>query len=178
MNPQLDIATLDTHSLNTICILDISKYPPSYNIVNPSLEITPPGFSPVTLAFTAGSLQIYKSSHLGIVCEWCDEQELPDGIWKFKYSIYPANKNYVEKTIVKVDRLQAKFDEVYTLLDITECNEKIKKSDKEFLSIIEDYIAGAIAAGNKCIHKRFTTYYTKATEMLNSYINNKSCVKI
>lgn len=175
MTPILDINILDTHSLSSIAVVDVSSYPPDWTNTNPSIQITPPGFTPITLAFTPSSIQIYKSSTLGIVCDWCDELELPDGLWKFKYSIYPSNSLYIEKTFPRVDRLQSKFDEAYISLDITECNERIKKEDKLFLSNIEDYIAGAIAAGNRCVEKAFLTYYSKATEMLNQFINRKSC---
>lgn len=176
MIPQLDLAILDTHSLGSICIMDLSKYPIGWNSVSPTIQITPPGYETISLAFTPSSLQVYKSSNLGIVCEWCDEVNLPDGIWNFKYSLYPAITYSVEKSFVKVDRLQAKFDEAYIMLDITECDNQIKKSDKEFLSITQDYIDGAIAAGNKCVDKLFNTFYTKATERINTFINNKSCV--
>jgi len=173
--PKLDLALLDTHNLTNICVLDTSVYPSGFNKVNPSLEITAPGFSSVTLDFTPGSIQIYKSSNLGVVCEWCDEIELPDGIWKFKYTMYPATTYFIEKNMVRVDRLQQKFDEVYINLDITECDEKVKKADKDVLSIVDTYIQAAIAAGNKCIEKRFHTYYNKAYEILNKYINSKTC---
>jgi len=175
MDLKLDLVVLDTHSLKSLAIMDTSVYPVNFNKVNPSLEITVPGFNSVTLEFTPSSLQLYKSTNLGIACEWCDEVDLPDGIWKFKYTLYPATTYFIERNFVRVDRLQEKFDEAFMSLDITECDEKVKASDKAYLSIIEDYIQGAIAAGNKCMHKRFHTYYGKASEMLNKFINNKSC---
>lgn len=176
MIPQLDLALIDTHSLGSICVMDISSYPVDWNSVSPTIQITPPGYETVSLVFTPSSLQVYKSSNLGIVCDWCDQVDLPDGIWNFKYSLYPAITYFVEKSIVKVDRLQAKFDEAYIMLDITQCDNQIKKIDKEFLSITQDYIDGAIAAGNKCVNKLFDTFYKKAAERINTFINNKSCV--
>lgn len=176
MTAQLDLVLLDTHSLESVCVMDISKYPVGWNSVSPTIQITPPGYDTKSLVFTPSSLQVYKSSNLGIVCDWCNEVNLPDGIWNFKYSLYPATTYFIEKSFVKVDRLQAKFDEAYLMLDITECDNKIKKLDKEFLSITQDYIDGAIAAGNKCVNKLFNTYYNRATERINRFINNKSCV--
>lgn len=175
--PTLDIALLDTHSLTSIAILDLSSYPANWVNTNPSIEITPPGFASVILDFTPSSLQVFKSTNLGVACAWCEESDLPDGIWTFKYSVYPSYKYYVEKTFVKVDRLQEKLDEAFLTLDISECDESIKKSDKVILSNVQDYLEMAVAAGNKCVFKLFNTYYNKASTLLNNFIKRKSCVQ-
>ncbi len=176
MTPKLDLIIIDTHSTLSIALADTSSYPTGWINTNPTIQITPPGYELVTLPFTPTSMQVYKAINLGIVCNSCGDIELPDGIWKFKYSVYPANVNYVEKSFVRIDRLQEKLDELYLNLDISECDEKIKREDKEVLSIIQDYIEGAVSAGNKCVDKLFTVYYQKATQMINQFINKKSCV--
>lgn len=176
--PTLNIDFLDSHNPQSIILLDSSRYPVGWVKTNPSIQITPPGFDTVTLAFTPSSAQVYYSVDLGIVCAWCDNVSLPDGIWKFKYSVYPAISYFVEKSFVRIGNLQAKLDELYLTLDITECDQAIKKQDKLFLSNIQDYIEGAVAAGNNCVNNLFTTYYQLATKMINQYINSKACATI
>ncbi len=175
--PVLNIDILDTHSLRSIALVDTSTYPPSWNTVAPTLEVLAPGHDTFTTDFTPSSLQVFTSTTLGVSCEWCDTQDLPDGIWTFKYSIYPAYRYYVEKTFVRVDLLQAKLDKYYLLLDFTQCDEQIKREDKLTLDSIQTFINGAIAAGNKCVNATFNSLYKKANTMLDNYINNKSCVK-
>lgn len=175
--PELKINILDTHSLGSLAILDASQYPISYTPISPFIEITPPGFDVITLAFTPSSLQLYTSSTLGISCEWCDDVDLPDGIWNVKYYNYPSYKYYVTKTFVRVDKLQAKIDKSYILLDFTQCDEAIKREDRLFLDTIQTFLEGAIAAGNKCVNATYISLYKKASVMLDNYINNKSCVR-
>lgn len=175
--PQLDLGILDTHSLDSIAIVDTSLYPPNWNIVSPTIEIIPPGYDVQTIVFTPSSLQLYKSSMLGITCEWCPNSDLPDGIWKIKYSIYPGYKYYVEKTIVRTDKLQAKLDRLYLQMDFTQCDEAIKREDRLTLDTVQFFINGAIAAGNQCVNKTFESLYKKAATMLDNYINNKSCAR-
>jgi len=175
--PILDLNILDTHSMQSIAILDASIYPTQWNIVSPTLEIIVPGYDVFTLEFTPSSLQVYKSSMIGVSCEWCPEQDLPDGIWRFKYSIYPAYKYYVEKTFVRVDKLQAKLDKAYLTLDFTQCDEQIKREDKLMLDSVQTFLNGAIAAGNQCVEATFKSLYKKANTMLDNYINNKSCAR-
>lgn len=68
---------------------------------------------------------IFGSDTLGITEAGC-KQPLPDGIYKLKYSIAPAYANYVERTIMRVDRLQEKFDNAFLQLDMMQCDSALR----------------------------------------------------
>lgn len=175
--PELSFIILDTHSLESFAIADTSKYPVNWNTVSPTIQISVPGNDIVTLDFTPSSIQVYNSSTLGVTCEWCDLSKLPDGIYNIKYSIYPSYKYYIEKTIVRVDQLQAKLDEYYLTLDFTQCSSSVKREDRLALDTVQTFLNGAIAAGNKCDNGTFKSLYKKASTMLEQYINNKACAR-
>jgi hypothetical protein len=170
--PTLDLLFLDSHSAKHLVIGDISTYG-SFTVSTPTIEITIPNAGTKVLEFVKGSIQIYNSNTLGITCgDECDAVDLPDGIWKVKYSVAPVYKYYVEKTFIRVEKLMAKFDSVYVKLDFMQCDDQIKKQDKDFLFAVQEYIAGAIAAANKCANKSAMQQYRRANEMLDNYINN------
>lgn len=170
--PTLDLIFLDSHSAKHLVIGDSSNYS-NYTVSTPTIEITLPNTGTKSLTFVAGSIQLYDSNTLGITCgAECDTVDLPDGIWTIKYSIYPAFRNYVQKTFLRVDQLLAKFDTAYVKLDFMNCDQQIKKQNKDFLFTIQEYISGAIAAANKCANKLAMQMYRKANEQLDNYINN------
>lgn len=175
--PTLDILIFDTHSPTTLAIGDASTYPTGFNVSTPTIEITVPSYPVISIAFAASSVQVYNSTSLGITSEGCDNTSLPDGLYKIKYSIYPAYLYFTEKTFLRTDRLWAKFDEVYLKLDIFQCDDAIKYQEKQQLDVIEDYINGAIAAANKCANKLAVELYTKANSLIDKFINNTCCLK-
>jgi major membrane immunogen (membrane-anchored lipoprotein) len=176
--PSLDLIFLDTHNSYTLAIGDISQYN-GVTVSTPTLEITVPNYGAVTLAFVANSVQVYNSDSLGITCEDddCDEAPIPDGVYKVKYSIYPAYRNYIEKTFIRVAQLQEKFDSVYVKLDFMECDQKLKEQDKELLDTIQEYINGAISAANKCYNKLSMDLYRKASEAIDHFLDNRCYLK-
>lgn len=173
--PVLDLLMMDTHTKYHLAIGDISQYPSNYNIQVPTLEITPPGYPKISLAFVANSIQIYNSDTLGITCPdtACSPTPLPDGIYKVKYSIYPAYKYYVEKSFLRTTALLENFDKAYLKLDLLECDQQLKYHDRQLLDNIEHFINGAIAAGNNCANKLSMELYQKANTMLTKFIDNR-----
>lgn len=170
--PKLDIILIDTYNLYNIAIGDMSFYPSGWNIISPSVQITPPGYNSVNIAFTANSLNLYDSESLGITCTGGDKVKLPDGLYKFKYSITPAYTYYVEKTFMKVDGILEKLDELFISTDIAQCDEGL--SDKQFRAIrdIEMYIQFSMSSAKKCANKYAIEAYQKAVKLL--YIYQKS----
>lgn len=173
--PILDITIFDSHNINLLVIGDSSFYPPSYVPVNPTLQITVPGYSPKTLIFTPGTINIYNSNDLGITCdvEICDLSPLPDGIYTLKYAIAPAYKYNVTKTWLRVDSLYKKFDDKFLNLEMFTCDRALEKELKLQIDEIEYYIQGAIAAGNRCATKLAMELYRKADTLLNRF--NPKC---
>lgn len=166
---KLDFITLDTHSFLSLAIADTSKYVVGYTATSPTIQIIPPTFEPISLAFVAGSIQVYDSSNLGISCEWCDKVSLPDGIWTVKYTNYPSTDYSIEKSFIRVDNLQAKLDEIFLRLDFMQCDNKIKKTEQELIDRIQLYIDGAIASANNCAIKQANNLYCKASGLLKNF---------
>lgn len=171
--PKLDLILIDTHNCYTMGVADISQYPANYNIVSPTIQIIIPSNEYTTLQFTAQSVNIFNSTSIGLTCDDDDLEPLPDGIYQFKYTINPANLYYVEKTILRTDALQQKYDNAFLKLDM-DCNADYE--DKRALLDISLYIGEAIAAANKCALDLSTRMYNKASKLLDQFLNtNCNC---
>lgn len=168
--PTLDLLPIDSYSPALLIIADISSYPTGFNISTPTIEITPPGFTMQSIAFVAQSLQIYNADTLGITCSDCQNAPLPDGIWKAKYTVAPANVYFVEKTFLRVNKLLEKYDTAYIKLDVMQCDQKFKREQKQTLDYIWADINGAIASANKCANKQAMELYNRAAKNLNKFL--------
>ncbi len=172
--PKLNLLYLDTHDVNTLAVADASFYESDFNIINPTLEITPPGFVVHTAPFTEKTIEVFNSNTTGITCDGCELAQLPDGIWKLKFSITPANVYYVEKTFLRTNQIYAKLDTIFLRMDFMTCDSQIKLEDKQTLDTIEFFIEGAIAAANNCLNKEAMNLYNKANKMLDELINHRN----
>ena len=112
-NLQSDILVVPTYSVLTLGITDASVYPTYPPVVSAlSVEIEIPGFGTKILPFVPNETNVFTSSNLGITDVGCN-QPLPDGVYRIIYSVAPAYINYVEQTILRVDKLQEKFDNAF-----------------------------------------------------------------
>ena len=177
--PKLNLLFPETHDAKSLLIADISQYPVPYSIVNPTVEITVPGFNSITLAFTAQGFTVYNSMSLEVTCSDmdCDLIDLPDGIYYVKYSITPAYRYFVNKSFLRINKLQEKFDKVYLKLDFMQCDQTIKEEDFDVLDTIQTYINGAVAAANNCLDVLAMKLYNKASQAINDFVNNRCYLK-
>lgn len=177
--PKLNLLFPETHDAKSLLIADTSLYPSPFSIVNPTIEITPPGFNVVTLSFTAQGFTVYNSMSLEITCSDldCETIDLPDGIYYVKYSITPAYRYFVNKSFLRVNKLQEKFDKVYLKLDFMQCDEAIKQEDKKILDTIQMYINGAIAAANNCLDVLAMKLYNTAKQYIDDFVNHRCYLK-
>jgi len=171
----LKIVVLDTHDVQSINVADATPYQTIPPVVsNPTLLATPPGFPPISIVpFKVGTNNILTSDMLGIT-ESGMINPLPDGIYQFTYSIDPSSVSYDTISIMRVDRLQAKFDKVFMTLDMMECDSAIKTQAKVNLNTVYLLIQGSIAAANECAIIESNTLYDKASYMLDNMIK-KNC---
>jgi len=170
---KLDILVIPTYNTKTLGIADASLYPTDPPDVSaPTIEITIPGFAKMVLPFGVNDFTIYTSSTLGLTEVGEEDLPLPDGVYYLRYSVAPAFDNFVEKSIIRIDRLQEKFDNAFMKIDMMECDRAIKTQVKVDLSTIYFFIQGAIAAANNCAVDEATKLYTKADKMLNSFRNS------
>jgi len=169
---KLDFVVLPTNDIETLGLQDISTYPDDPPVVSaPTIEITPPSFNTVSLPFVVEEYNGFNSYTLGITAVDVYEP-LPDGIYHFKYSIAPAYENYVEKSFLRTDLLQQKFDEAFMTLDMMECDQAIKKQSFVDLMTIYFFMQGAIAAANNCAEIEANKLYLQADRMLTTFIRH------
>jgi hypothetical protein len=166
--PSLDITYMDLHSPKLMGITDISYYPTGFGIVSPTLEVSIPGYNTVFVPFTPKALQVLNSTVLEVTGEDECFAELPDGLYTFRYSIYPAYKYYVDKTVLRVDALYRKFDTFFLTLEL-DCKSPSSVIKKQ-LDEVRLYIEGAVAAANNCANKLAIELYNKASKLLDGLI--------
>jgi hypothetical protein len=170
---KLDILAIPTYSVLTIGVADISTYPTDPpSVSSPTIEITPPGFPKVVLPFVVEDFNVYNSSTLNISNIGQDLQPLPDGVYFIKYSVAPAYENFVEHSIMRVDRIQEKFDIAIMYLDMMECDRAVKTQSTVTLNSINFLIQGSIAAANNCAIIEANKLYEQANNMLNNMIRS------
>jgi hypothetical protein len=171
-NLQLNILIVPTYDVNTLGVTDASIYPTNPPVVlAPSVEIDVPGFGIKILPFVPNQLNVFTSSNLEISEPGCN-QPLPDGVYRIKYSVAPAYSNYVEKTILRVERLQEKFDNAFLQLNMMECDRALKTQSSVTLNTINFFIQGAIAAANNCAEQESNRLYAQADNMLNNFLKS------
>ena len=108
MVSKLNFNIVDTHDFKTLGIVDTSWYNPDITVETSTIEILPPGYTVAASPFfMIKALNVYNSNGLGITRASCEEDlvDLPDGLWKIKYSICPNDKLFIEKFFLKTDKI-------------------------------------------------------------------------
>jgi hypothetical protein len=170
---KLDFLVIPTYNVQTLGIADASTYPATPPVSSPTIEIDVPGFGLVSLPFNINDFNIYTTASLGITSVGDPLLPLPDGVYYIKYSVAPAYQNFVQKTIMRVDQLQEKFDSAFMKLDMMECDAAIRKQQMVDLNSIYYFIQGSIAAANNCAVDTANKLYNQANRMLNQFIANR-----
>ena len=169
---KLDILVIPTYNTLTLGVADASTYPTNPPVVSgATIEINVPSFGVVIKPFSVNDFNIFTSSNLGLSPVGVD-QPLPDGVYYLKYSVAPAYKNFVEKSIMRVEKLQEKFDGAFMKLDMMECDRAIKTQAKVDLTSIYFFIQGSIAAANNCATQEAMKLYNQADRMLDNFLKN------
>jgi hypothetical protein len=169
---KLDILVIPTYNSTTLGVADASTYPTNPPVVSgATIELTVPGFGTFFKPFNVNDFNVFTTSNLGISVVGVN-QPLPDGVYRMKYSVSPAYINFVEKSIMRVEQLQEKFDSAFMKLDMMECDRAIKTQSKVDLNSIYFFMQGAIAAANNCAEIEATRLYNQADMMLNNFIKN------
>jgi len=168
---KLDIIVVPTYSTLTLGVMDASTYPDSPPVTSPTISITIPGFGDKPLPFDINTFNIYNSGNLGLT-EVGIDQPLPDGIYKLRYSVAPSYLNFVERTIMRTEKIQEKFDRAFLQLDLMECDGAIKTQSSVTLNTINFFIQGSIAAGNNCAEFEANRLYNQADTMLNNFLRS------
>lgn len=164
----LDFLVPPTYDVNLLAVTDASVYVGGVPTLG-TLYITPPGFDEVNVAFTPEETNIYGSNNLEITEPDCREP-LPDGIYRIKYQISSPVIAEVTKSVLRVDKLQEKFDNAFLQLDLMECDGALTTQNSVTLNTINFFIQGAIAAANNCAEKEALKLYDQANKMLDHFM--------
>jgi hypothetical protein len=168
MATTLNILVINTYNAETLGIADNSTY--DIPITSPTIDITVPGFPVVSLPFTPNSFNVFNSTSLGLTAVGTPITPLPDGVYFLKYSIAPSATYFVEKSIMRTDVIQEKFDNAFMKLDMMECDLAVKTQSKVTLNSIYYLIQGSIAAANNCAVDTANKLYNQANRMLDNFI--------
>jgi hypothetical protein len=160
----LEILVVPTYSTFTMAVVDASTY--SVAPVSPEIDITVPGFDPITITFSPNELNLFNSTNLGLTAVGADTLPIPDGIYTLTYH---TSTETVTMTIMRVDQLQERFDNAFMKLDMMECDLAIKKQQKVTLDSIYYFIQGSIAAANNCAVDASTRLYKQALRMITNF---------
>jgi hypothetical protein len=173
----LDFLVVPTYNTKTLGIADTSTYattPPV--VISPSLDITILSLGKVPgIPFNVQDLNVITSLTLNLTTTGNPLIAIPDGVYTIRYSIAPAYINYVEKTFMRVDQLQEKFDNAFMHLDIMECDRAIKAQAKTDLTSIYFFIQGAVAAANSCAVLESNKLYIQASKLLDRFNIDCGC---
>jgi hypothetical protein len=164
----LNIQVVPTYNTLTISIQDISTY--DVTPTSPTIRIVAPGVD-VSIPFVPNTINTFNSTSLGLTTLG-NETSLPDGVYYLTYSIAPALSNYVNRTFMRTDLIQEKFDNAFMKLDMMECDKAIKTQSKVDLTTINFFIQGSIAAANNSAIDVANKLYIQANKQLDNFIKN------
>lgn len=169
-NPILALDIIPTYNLTTLALADISLYPDNYTAINPTYEITPPMFPPISLAFNQSSINIYNSNNLNLTCT--DNVNtlsvLPDGVWRVRQSIAPPSTYTNDKSWLRTENLQNRFGMAFMRTDFR-CKAEMPQTDIGYMTQIWAYIQQAISASNQCNMVLAMDLYRLADRALKNY---------
>lgn len=176
MISRLNFDVTDTHNFKTLGLVDTSMYNPLLKIEDAKIEILPPGYAQAVSPFwMPKALNIFNSNSLGITNAQCEEElaDLPDGIYRVKYSVCPNDKLFIEKFFLRTDKIRCKYTQAFLTLDLSNLEEASEKAKRKALEEVEFYIEGANAAANNKDAKLASDFYKKADRLLSKYLANK-----
>jgi|SRR5581483_6202422 len=170
-SPILDFVVIDTHNPLTLAVADTSFYPQGFNIINPTIEVFPPGFQEAVLNYSPNSITVLNSNSLRITCVPSVDllTPLPDGIWKVKLSISPPIQWNVERSFLRTEQIQQKLGRAFLKVDLTQCNINAQRENMRVIDEISFYIQAAIAAANQCNDILAMNLYRTANTMLDNF---------
>jgi hypothetical protein len=174
MVSKLNFNIVDTHDFKTLGVVDTSWYNPDITVETPTIEILPPGYTVAASPFfMIKALNVYNSNGLGITRASCEEDlvDLPDGLWKIRYSICPNDQLYIERFFLKTDKIQCAFTQAFLKLDM-KCDNPTSAEKRRKLDEVEFWIKSAISAANNQNAKDAHDFYIKADKLLNAYLSD------
>jgi hypothetical protein len=177
MATTLNFLVINTYSTLTLGVADTSTYasgPTGATMVVtlPAGSTTLTGGTTVSIPFTPNDYNVFNSATLQLSAVGAALISLPDGVYGLTYSIATPSATPANKSIMRTDKIQEKFDNAFMKLDMMECDMAIKTQQKVTLSSIYFLIQGSIAAANNSALTQSRKLYQQADMMLNNFLKN------
>ncbi len=161
----LDFEVMPIKDPKHIVVFDLSDYMESPK--QPVLKITLPGYiKPVFLPFRKDNINKYNSNDLQPRKDCLDLFDLPDGIYKISYHIYPHEEEYIEKYYLKTSIFDKSYSQFLLSLEVSDCSIKQDREIKYDLMEADLFIETAKAHVEEGNIKTASEFYRKATELL------------
>ena len=171
---KLSFEIWNTHSSNTIGLVDTSYYNPNHQISNPSLQVISPFQSEVQeLSYYIRGNTILNSQNLGIT--GYELQELPDGIYTAKISICPEEQFYFERTWYRTQTLECKYKQALLKLGITECDNCFDSKKYAEVAKAKTYMDGIHSNMEVGNIKQASAFYKAVGKILDNVLYCESC---
>jgi hypothetical protein len=175
----LDFEILETGNLKTLVFVDSSQYYTAPE--SPLLEVYLPGFNKYLLTnVVASQVNTFNTSTLGLNESLNINylQDLPDGVWSFRYKICPYQFVYVDKKHMRVTYLMSKLAQLYNeiSLDGCSCPDRVDAYIQKQLTRIHMLIEGSKGIVNIDSVKAFR-YYQLANRLVDELLKKfcKNC---
>lgn len=181
-NHVLSLEVPDTMNLCILRIVDTSIYNPLSPVKCPVLQVSLPGFN-YSVAFDdtkidPGFILNLTACDLEIQHSQCGEKyvDLPDGIYKIKYSVSPNDIVYVEYNHLRITAALTIYQSLMCDLDIAACDPPADKKDKlNKLRMIRSFLDAAKAKVEFCHQPdKGMALYNYALKLLNN-LSCKTC---
>ncbi len=177
---QLELLFIDTPNEKLIYLQDVSEYNPDVEVQSPLLQITPPNFSTIySLIYPTLSTIYINSNALG----WTDTTSfdsmpvLPDGLWKFRQSVYPNDCLYRDYYHFRIINLKKKIMcYVSSTLDgINNCTLDISNWSKDIFVLLQLLDSAKFLAECCGQHEEATIIYNQVDRAFKKYNCQGDC---
>lgn len=129
---QLEFEVLPIKDPKYLVVFDLSDYMEMPK--QPNLRITLPGYhKPVFLPFKKDGINKYNSNSLQPRKGTLELFDLPDGIYKISYHIYPQEEQYVEKYHLRTSLFEKEYSQFLLGLEVSDCSLKHDRDIKNTL---------------------------------------------
>lgn len=170
----LDFEILDNDNSKLIIFIDGSTYLDT-NPEKPILEVTLPGFNQYYIVnIIHNEVNVLNANTLGITKTFTNEYnclgDLPDGVWEFVYRVCPYDLVFLKKCVLRTALLNQKLNNLYRLLENTDCSLKEDRQLKNKLIDIEFFIKTAKAYADICNKQKASNFYQIADKFTNDLL--------
>lgn len=137
----------DISNTKLLVINDRSEYSSTIPVNNAMLEIYAPGYTkPAVIDVTNGFQSVFSACSLGLQLNNCGEEqaELPDGVYRVRYSVSPNDRVFVEYYFLRISKTLNKYFEALCSIEVGACapNSDIEQQFKE-INQIKNFIDSA-----------------------------------